>query len=112
LSSPDPDQLKANVVSTYCDRKQTVHALSNGNDACIQSKTIDQAMKKQASSFDPKVRQKAWNVIQLEINKQAYWIPLYSRPQIATADSHLLNFKNNPTQVGQTWNTWEWAYKS
>ena len=89
-----------------------MHALVNGNDSCIKSKVIDKALKKAAASFDHKVRQKYYNAMQLEINKKAYWIPLYSRPQIATVDSHVVNFKNNPTQVAQTWNTWEWAYKS
>jgi ABC-type transport system substrate-binding protein len=112
LGSPDPDQLRSNLESQFCDRRQTVHALINQNDSCIQSKSIDTAMKKAGGSFDPKVRQQYYNQMQLEINQKAYWIPLYSRPTIATVDSHIVNFKNNPTQAGQTWNTFAWAYKS
>lgn len=112
IGSPDPDQLRANLMSKYCDRRQTVHATINGNDSCIQSPTIDTAMKKASGSFNNAVRQKYYSQVQVEINQKAYWIPLYSRPNLATSDRHLLNFKNNPTQIGQTWNTWEWAYKS
>jgi peptide/nickel transport system substrate-binding protein len=112
IGSPDPDQLRNNLEAKYCDRHQTVHALINQNDSCIQSATMDTAMKKAAGSFDNAVRQKYYNQVQVEINQKAYWIPLYSRPNLATSDSHLVNFKNNPTQLGQTWNTWEWAYKS
>lgn len=112
IGLPDPDQLRANLESQYCDRRQTVHALSNANDSCITSSTMDTAMKKASASFNNAVRQKYYNQMQVEINKNAYWIPLYSRPSISTVDTHLSNFKNNPTQLGQTWNTWEWAYKS
>jgi peptide/nickel transport system substrate-binding protein len=112
IGLPDPDQLRANLLAKYCDRRQTVHALVNQNDSCIQSATMDTAMKKAAGSFDNAVRQKYYNQMQVEINQKAYWIPLYSRPSISTVDSHLVNFKNNPTQLGQTWNTWQWAFKS
>jgi ABC-type transport system substrate-binding protein len=112
IGLPDPDQLRANLEAKYCDRRQTVHATINANDSCIQSATIDTDIKKAAGSFDNAVRQKYYSQMQVEINQKAYWIPLYSRPSISTVDNHIVNFKNNPTQLGQTWNTWEWAYKS
>jgi peptide/nickel transport system substrate-binding protein len=109
---PDPDQLRANLESKYCDRRQTVHALVNQNESCIQSPSIDDDMKRAAGSLDSAVRQKYYNRMQVEINQKSYWIPLYSRPSISTVDNHLVNFKNNPTEIGLTWNTWAWAYKS
>ena len=77
-----------------------------------QSPTIDADFKKGAATFDRKLRQKYYNQFQVEINQKADWIELYYRPQIATADSALGNFKNNPTQYGQTWNAYEWFAKS
>ena len=40
----------------------------------------------------------------------AYLYPLYYRPQIATSDSKVKNFKN--TAVGEaTWNSFQWKNK-
>ena len=39
-------------------------------------------------------------------------MPLYFRPQIATNDSHVFGFENNPTQFGPTANMYNWHYKS
>ncbi len=112
IGQPDPDQLRANLVQKYCDRAQAVHSEVNENYACPNNAVIDKAFPQGASSFDPKVRQAAYNAVQVQIDKNAIWIPLYSRPSISTVDSNLLNFKNNPTQFGQTWNAYAWAAKS
>jgi ABC-type transport system substrate-binding protein len=112
IGQPDPDQLRANLVQKYCDRDQATHSEVNENYSCPNNSVIDKAFPKGASSFDPKVRQAAYNAVQVQINQNAIWIPLYSRPSIATVDSKLANFSNNPTQFGQTWNAYAWASKS
>jgi ABC-type transport system substrate-binding protein len=112
IGQPDPDQLRANLVQKYCDRHQSVHSEVNENYSCSPNPTIDKAFAQGASSFDPKVRQAAYSTVQVQINKNAIWIPLYSRPSIATVDSKLEHFANNPTQFGQTWNAYAWAAKS
>jgi peptide/nickel transport system substrate-binding protein len=111
IGQPDPDQLKSNLVQKYCDRKQTVHSSTNGNYSCATNAIIDKGFNQGGGSFDPKVRQAGYSAVQLQINKNAIWIPLYSRPSISTVDSKLVNFKNNPTQFGQTWNAYAWASK-
>jgi ABC-type transport system substrate-binding protein len=112
IGQPDPDQFKFNLVGKYCDRKQAVHAEVNENYACIQNAAMDKAFTQEATSFDNKVRQSAFSTMQKLINQNAWWIPLYSRPSIATVDPKLKNFANNPTQYGQTWNAFAWASKS
>ncbi len=111
--SPDPDQLKGDVLSTRIDRFAATKSIGvNGNNAGIKDPAIDAAVKKEAGSFDKKVRQAAFNTIQVRINQNAYWIPLYSRPVIATSDGKVTNFTNNPTSSGVTWDTFAWTTKS
>ena len=113
VGSPDPDQLKGNLLSTRIDRFAATKSIGvNGNDAGIKDPTIDAALHKEAGTFDKKVRQAAFTTIQVRINQNAYWIPLYSRPVIATTDGRVGNFANNPTQIGITWNTFAWTTKS
>jgi len=113
VGSPDPDQLKGNLLSTRIDRFAATKSIGvNGNDAGIKDPAIDAALHKEAGSFDKKVRQAAFNTIQVRINQNAYWIPLYSRPVIATTDGKVTNFTNNPTQIGVTWNTFAWTTKT
>ncbi len=111
--SPDPDNLKGDVLSTRIDRFAATKSIGvNGNNAGIKDPTIDAAIHKEAGSFDKKVRQAAFNTIQVRINQNAYWIPLYSRPVIATSDGKVTNFTNNPTSSGVTWDTFAWTTKS
>ena len=110
--SPDPDQFHYNFQSKFIDRRQTAHATVNQNYSAIDSPTINADFKKGAGTFDSKLRAKYYKAFQEEINQKADWITLYYRPQVATADSHLVNFKENPTQFGETWNTFDWATKS
>jgi peptide/nickel transport system substrate-binding protein len=110
--SPDPDQLHTAFDSKYIDRLQTTHSPINQNYSAIKSPTLNTDFKQGAATFDGKLRQKYYNQFQVQINQNADWIELYYRPQIATADSILGNFKNNPTQYGQTWNAFEWYAKS
>ncbi|MDQ2742262.1 MAG: ABC transporter substrate-binding protein [Chloroflexota bacterium] len=113
VGSPDPDQLKGNLLSSRIDRFAATKSIGvNGNDAGIKDPSIDAALHKEAGTFDKKVRQAAFNTIQVRINQNAYWIPLYSRPVIATTDGKVTNFTNNPTQIGITWNTFAWTTKS
>ena len=113
VGSPDPDQLRGNLLSTRIDRFAATKSIQvNGNDAGIKDPTIDAAFKKESGTFTKSVRQAAFNTIQVRINQNAYWIPLYSRPVIATTDGKVTNFSNNPTQIGITWNTFAWTTKS
>jgi ABC-type transport system substrate-binding protein len=103
----DPDSSKFNLQSQYIDRLKTTHSPINGNSAGIQDKGIDKAFNTAAFTFNNSVRRKNYYFVQTEINKMAYLFPLYYRPQIATSDANVKNFKN--TAVGEaTWNNWQW----
>jgi len=105
---PDPDGLKFDFQSQYIDREKDVHTSINANVGGIHDASFDKAFDKAAASFDKKVRQKWYNVWQVGLNKKAYWVPLFYRGQINTDDGKVGNFKGNPTNAGNQWNTWEW----
>jgi peptide/nickel transport system substrate-binding protein len=110
--SPDPDQDKYNMQTTFIDRNANVHTPLNQNYSGIRDRTIDQAFNKAAKTLNNKTRAKYYAVVQERTNKNAYWAPLYYRPSIATRSTKVKNFSNNPTQLGPTWNIYKWATAS
>ncbi|HEY8686971.1 MAG TPA: ABC transporter substrate-binding protein, partial [Chloroflexota bacterium] len=111
--SPDPDQIKYNVVSQYIDREKQDHSSPlNDNYAGIHDRAIDKAMVAGGAAVSPKVRARQYAIVQQRLNQQAYWIPLYFRPNISTVDRKVKNVVDNPTQIGPTWNITAWEQSS
>jgi peptide/nickel transport system substrate-binding protein len=108
---PDPDNLKTIFESKYIDREKSAHSSINQNVPGLKDKIVDQGFDKGAASFDPKVRQKYYNQVQVELNKVAAHDDLFYRPEIATDDGRVGNFSANPTNTGNQWNTWAWYPK-
>jgi peptide/nickel transport system substrate-binding protein len=110
-SSPDPDGFKADLETRFVDRRQATHATTNGNYAGVHDKAIDAAFKAGSATLSNKVRQKEYNIVQLHVNQNADWIPLYYRPQLQTTDGRVLNYSTNPNTYGPEWNTFAWKVK-
>lgn len=108
LGSPDPDQYRYNLMSGYCDRRARRHSTINGNNSCIRDPLIDRSFIGAARSFNPAVRSRRYAAVGAEINRQAFWVPLYFRPTISTEDGHVIGFSDNPTSLGPTWNIYAW----
>ena len=110
-TSPDPDQLKFNLMGKFCDRSARVHSDLNGNYSCMRDPAIDRGFTQGAASFSPAVRTAAYAAVQTAINRKAYWIPLYDRPQLTTDDGRVGNFRPNPTEATSEWNMAQWSVK-
>jgi len=111
--SPDPDQIKYDVVSQYIDREKQDHSSPlNINFAGIRDRAIDKAMAAGGAAINPKVRAQQYAVVQRRMNQQAYWVPLYFRPSIITYSPKVKNVVDNPTQAGPTWNISAWQRSS
>ena len=108
---PDPASLNTIFQSQFIDREKQSHSSVNGNVPGLKDKVIDKAFDKATTSFDPKVRQKYYTQIQIELNKVAAHDDLFYRPEIATDDGRVTNFSANPTNQGNQWNTWAWYVK-
>jgi ABC-type transport system substrate-binding protein len=106
-ASPDPDYLKFMTQSRYIDREQSVHVSLNRNYAGIHDALIDRDFNRAARSFNRTIRYRNYAAIQSEMNKRAYWICLFFRPQINTSDPRVGNFEPGPL-AASWWNTFEW----
>lgn len=107
--APDPDQLKQNMTSPYIDRQKPAghHSDVFANDSGIRDGVIDRAYSVAAHSLDDTVRARNYGAMQVDLNRQAYWITLYFRIAIATADSKFSGFALNPT-TAENWNIYNW----
>lgn len=112
LNTPDPDGWKYNFQSKYIDRRATGHTVFNSNNAGVVDSYLNREFNIGNSAMNSSVRARAYNGIQVEVNKLADWIPLYYRPNIVTNDSHVKNFSNNPTLAGPEWNIYNWHDQS
>lgn len=108
---PDPDGFRFNFQQQYIDREKTVHSSVNANVSGIKDATVTKAFNKAARTLDKKVRQKWYNVWQVRLNQQAWWVPLFYRGSISTDDGRIGNFTSNPTNAGNQWNVYEWYPK-
>ena len=91
----------------FVDREKTTHNNVNANLSGQHDKLIDKAFQIASVNTDKKVRAKWYKVWQVQNNKNVYWLPLYYRDDISTADAHVGNYRPNPVTYEQ-WNSWQW----
>ncbi|MBV9278485.1 MAG: hypothetical protein JOZ41_00240 [Chloroflexi bacterium] len=111
LGSPDPDGYRFNLAGRYCNRSARVHSTLNGNNSCVHDALIDRSFADAARNLDPARRAADYNAVAAQVNKQAYWIPLYFRPTVVTDDGRVANVSLNPTPLGLTWNVDAWRVR-
>jgi ABC-type transport system substrate-binding protein len=105
---PDPDQLHFNLQSQYIDREASTHASVNENYSGIHDSVFNKNFPAASKTLDTKARAALYAQVQVILNQKAYWDGLYFRPQLATADSKVGGFEDNPTQFGPTANIYAW----
>ena len=50
------------------------------------------------------------HVLAIELYQQAYNVSLFTNPNVVAVKGTVGNFKPNPTQTGQEWNSYEWWF--
>jgi ABC-type transport system substrate-binding protein len=107
---PDPNGLVQKYeLSSNCPQLAPHEVSTQSNSGCIKDKTIDKAIMKAAHSLSTSVRQKWYNVMQVETVKQAHWIITAPLPQIWTTDGKVKGFQMNAWATAAEWNGYHWT---
>jgi ABC-type transport system substrate-binding protein len=98
------------LASNAIDRRSSDHTAPNLlNISGIRDPVIDRALAVSARSLQPKVRARAYAVIQEEMARQAYWDVLYAEGLIYTEDRRLANLSASVESAQWIyWNVWAW----
>lgn len=102
---PDPD----GVIAPTFDPSQIPSASvpNGGNYARVNDPKVNSYINQGRAALDKASRTKVYNNFQQYFAQEAYWINLYSRPDVLVTKGTIGNFK--PNLAGDnSWNTWEW----
>ena len=101
MTLPDP----AGFVPTW-----SCAGLSNYLGYCNRKAT--RLMEQSQTELDPAKRMKLFQQASALIANDVPSIPLYARPNPLIWKSAVLGMKNNPSNVGFSWNIEDWKWKS
>jgi peptide/nickel transport system substrate-binding protein len=101
----DPDQLIYNIEA---DQIPSAAVPFGQNYAGINDPKLTAYFLKARAALDLTQRKKIYADMQAYFLQQAYWILLYTVPNITLYKGSVGNYKPNPNQQGDTWNTFEW----
>lgn len=102
ITSPDPNRHNL-YHSSRCPPP------SGQNHPRYRSARMDELLEAGLVEMDPAKRKAIYDEVQLLLATDIPMTPLVWRASIDAFDSRLQGYKPNPTQVGDTWNTWEWS---
>ncbi|MEM7249626.1 MAG: peptide ABC transporter substrate-binding protein [Acidobacteriota bacterium] len=105
ITSPDP-----NRHSLY--HSSQVPPPSGQNSPRYRSARMDELLDAGLREVDPAKRKAIYDEVQVLLATELPMTPLVWRTEVDATDSRLQNFKPNRTQVGDSWNAWEWSLTS
>jgi ABC-type transport system substrate-binding protein len=111
---PYPDGWYAETEGQFCAQTDKSGGAENDeNWSCIHDSKVDHAFTAAAQTTNSSKRQKEFNIISTEFNKNVFWSPLAMRPVIHTADAHVGNASVNPfIGAAVNWDPWAWHFVS
>jgi len=105
LPGPDPQtDYQLEFTSTHVARLKRNPTPADINYSGIRNPALDHIFATAGAVYDLNQRAALYRQWQLMVMKQAFWIPLFYRPQIAVSRIRLDHF--HPTAAGQEWNPW------
>jgi ABC-type transport system substrate-binding protein len=102
-SDPDPNEYEVDLRTTRDPSigKGGVANFNNENYAAVHDKAIDKAFATGLKSYNPSVRARAYATVQVQVNKNADWIPLYFHPFVSVDDGRIGNFSISPLSIAK-----------
>lgn len=101
ISSPDPERF------TQYHSSQVPPPVGQ-NHTRYRNPRMDELQEQGRREVDPVKRKALYDEIQMILARDVPMTSIIWRADIDPMTKRLKNFKPNPTQVGDTWNAWEW----
>lgn len=101
ITSPDP-----NKFTLY--HSSQIPPPSGQNHPRWSNPRVDELLEAGLRSVDPAERKRIYDEIQVILAEDVPMTPLVWRSDLDAVDERLQGYRPNPTQVGDTWNAWEW----
>ena len=103
FTDPDPSEFHVDLQGNRDPAHGAggVRNSNNENYAGVHNPAIDAAFKTGEASYNPAVRAQAYRTIQVQVNKNADWIPLYYHPFVSIDDGRIANFSISSSTIAQ-----------
>ena len=98
------------AVQKYASKNipTSANSFAGSNYTRWNNSTADTLLNAQINSLVPSVRGGAMSSLQLLMSDELPTLPLFFRPNVTAASTHLVNFKPEYASNGYNWNVWEW----
>jgi peptide/nickel transport system substrate-binding protein len=98
------------AVQKYASKNipTSANSFAGSNYSRWNNSTADTLLNAQINSLVPSVRGGAMSSLQLLMSDELPTLPLFFRPNVTAASTHLVNFKPEYASNGYNWNVWEW----
>ncbi|GIJ51060.1 hypothetical protein Val02_79460 [Virgisporangium aliadipatigenens] len=101
------------VGTPYVGDSVSIWSTGGGQNYGKYSNTqVDALMKEASQTLDETKMRELFNQADEIMAKEAYVLPLYQKPVFLAVYGDYINIRNNPTNVGPTYNIEEWGLKA
>ena len=106
VDTPFPNSANQPLYTT------TTQGNPQSNYGYYSNANVDKWLADATVNPDQAAREKDLNQADAQITKDAYTLPLYQKPTMIAYKTTLGNVRDNPTQIGPTYNIQQWGLKS
>ncbi|NUR63080.1 MAG: ABC transporter family substrate-binding protein [Catenulispora sp.] len=106
VDTPFPNSANQPIYTT------AVQGTPMSNYGYYSNANVDKWLADATVNSDEKARENDLNQADAQVTKDAYTLPLYQKPTMIAYKNNLGNVRDNPTQIGPTYNIQQWGIKS
>lgn len=106
VDTPFPNSANQPIYTT------TTQGNPMSNYGYYSNANVDKWLADATVNPDQTARENDLNMADAQVTKDAYTLPLYQKPTFIAYKNTLGNVRDNPTQIGPTYNIQQWGFKS
>jgi ABC-type oligopeptide transport system substrate-binding subunit len=101
FTDPDPSEFHVDLQGNRdpATARGGVKNTDNENYAGIHNRLIDAGFRHGVASYNPAIRDRAYRTIQMQLNKNADWIPLYYHPFVSIDNGRIAHFSISSSTI-------------